>query len=127
MTTLNEKAREYAKNAKCPTYEDLTLLHRPEHAYNTTQYHQTGLYNGYIAGAAEALRWRDVNVELPPYYKPVNVIFNHKSKYEETYCEDYATCWLAVGDNGDYLWTINNTNELIPNNLILKWRPIETI
>lgn len=65
MTTLNEKAREYAKNAKCTTYEDLTLLHRPEHVYNTTQYYQTGLYIGYIAGATEMTRWRDVNVELP--------------------------------------------------------------
>lgn len=50
MTTLNEKAMEYLSE-KC----GLT----PKDNY------YTNIQNAYIAGATEATRWRDVNVELP--------------------------------------------------------------
>lgn len=49
-------------------------------------------------------RWSKVTLEnKPDYYHPVQ-IWDGSNQY---------VAWLAIGDDGDFLWTILGTNRLI--------------
>lgn len=45
-------------------------------------------------------------MNYPPYYKPVFVKYILRGLKEE----HIDKMWLAVNDNGEYLWTLTNNN-----------------
>lgn len=68
MTILEEMARGYTKsqciyNVNCNINESCVGCQWL--ANHITQAQMQNSYSGFIAGYTEALRWRDVNVELP--------------------------------------------------------------
>lgn len=78
--------------------------------------------DAYVTGAmteiSELLKWRDPKVELPNYYKTVLIKYLKDGLYR------YATAWLAVSDNDEYLWTIDETDVIINDKNVHFWRPI---
>lgn len=54
------------------------------------------------------------NKNYPPYYKPVFVKYKIRGFKEER----IDKMWLAVDDNGKYLWTLSNSNQCWPDRLI---------
>lgn len=126
MTTLNEKAMEYLSE-KC----GLT----PKDNY------YTNIQNAYIAGATEATRWRDVNVELPEDNQSLirestlTVLKGRKLGTVQTnkilvkYRNgdiDISTRCKCNGDNY-YWWSAHESFESNNDYNIVAWRPIETI
>lgn len=53
-------------------------------------------------------------MNYPPYYKPVFVKYILRGLKEEHIDE----MWLAVNDNGEYLWTLTKNNQCWPDGLI---------
>ncbi len=58
-------------------------------------------YSEYVASQD---KWIDFKDEKPKYYEPV-LCFG----------ESIFVCWLAVDDNGQYIWTVLGTNQTIEN------------
>lgn len=55
-----------------------------------------------------------INVK-PPYYKVINIEYwKGGRKYEDK-------AWLAVSDNGEYIWTLYNNDEIIMDSQIINW------
>jgi|TARA_B110000093_G_C12552612_1_gene238514 hypothetical protein len=56
------------------------------------------------------MNWIDIKKELPKYYEPVLVCYRYKgSGYGK------SVCWMAIGDDEDYIWTIAFTDTVIEN------------
>lgn len=56
-----------------------------------------------------------INSKKPPYYKVVNIEYwKGGRKYEDK-------AWLAVSDNGEYIWTLYNSDEIIMDSQIIDW------
>ena len=54
--------------------------------------------------------WIDIKEELPNYYEPVLVCYHYKGNDHGK-----SVCWLAVGDDGEYIWTIAFTETILRN------------
>lgn len=112
MKQLSEIAIEEIPNAFDP---DEILPARAQYLVNIER-------RGFIYGASymsnELLRWHDTNVELPDYYSAVLVKYLKDGLYR------YAVAWLSVSDNGEYLWTIDETDIIINDGNVHFWRPI---
>lgn len=57
--------------------------------------------------------WQDFKKSKPRYYEPVLVEDKNNHRH---------VAWLAVGDDGSLIWTLNTTNIILKN--ICKWRYI---
>lgn len=55
--------------------------------------------------------------EYPPYYQPVTIQYFDK----ETFGLYYDTAWVAVNDNGEYVWTSTKLNYVYLDSEILDW------
>lgn len=56
-----------------------------------------------------------IDSKKPPYYKVVNIEYwKGGRKYEDK-------AWLAVSDNGEYIWTLYNSDEIIMDSQIINW------
>ncbi len=56
-----------------------------------------------------------IDSKKPHYYKVVNIeSWKGGRKYEDK-------AWLAVSDNGEYIWTLCNSNEIIMDSQIIDW------
>lgn len=64
-------------------------------------------------------RWNDAKVILPDYYQVVEV------KYRSSGLLRISTAWMAPGDSGGYVWTIEATTRRINAANIIGWRNIE--
>jgi len=107
MKTINEKAQKYAVKTNCQpcinkdTDKDCTACNFSENSYN-----------GFIAGAAFAQQWYDVNDVLPK----VDNSFSDKVLIKDNNDEVFlAELW----DNGE--WEVYSTRAKTD---ILFWRPI---
>ena len=105
MKTTKELAKEYAD--RCQFLSDFP------HDWNSDQ-------SGYVAGATEAMRWIDPNIELPDYYKKVIV------KYERDDSKiDYACVSRLADDDGAYFFGDYRFDIVIDFDKVIGWRPIE--
>lgn len=62
------------------------------------------------------MSWIDIKQDLPKYYQQVLVMLKSGN---------YVVSWLAVTDDGCYIWTINTTNICLDDRNIIKWKYIE--
>ena len=110
MKTPQEAAREYAN----------------DNGFMLDEWHD--IHNAFLAGDAfgyrrgmeKAYRWINMEDEFPEYYKDVFV------KYKRDGIVRYEVCWLAIGDDDNYLRT-SSGGYLINRNDVIAWRPIEPI
>lgn len=109
--TPQEAAREYACDGITPNSLDCASCFN---IYGKCE------RNAYMEGFKEAIRWISVEDELPEYYKDVFV------KYKRDGIVRYEVCWLAIGDDDNYLWT-SSGGYLINRNDVVAWRPIEPV
>ena len=56
----------------------------------------------------------------PEYYKDVWIYYCLPGKTE---CIDRA--WLAVNNNGEYIWTISDNDQIILDKFVTKWEYIK--
>lgn len=57
----------------------------------------------------------NTKTNYPPYYHVVNIVYNNDGR------EEVAKAWLAVNDNGHYVWTIANTDIVISDRDVKSW------
>lgn len=57
----------------------------------------------------------------PEYYKDVLIYYCLPG---ET-LEHVKKAWLAVNDDGEYIWTRSDTEQIIPDEWVVKWKPIK--
>lgn len=57
----------------------------------------------------------------PEYYKDVQI---HYCIPGET-TKHVKTAWLAMNDNNEYIWTISNSDQVIPDDWVIKWEYIK--
>ena len=100
MKTTEEKAEEYADRGQ--------FLSDFPHDWNSD-------YRGYLAGATEAMRWRDPKVELPENGEPVIVKYMTARNKEKHGIGKYFD--LGIGNP----WTIEGST----SRNVIGWRPIE--
>lgn len=55
----------------------------------------------------------------PTYYKDVLISYKLPGKEIQK-----ATAWLAVNDDLECIWTISDTDIIIPDEYVLEWRAI---
>lgn len=112
MENINIKAKEYADKA----WSEIEEFNEDHVIFENI------VTNSFVAGAMtekfELLRWRNPKVELPDYYRAVLIKYLKDGLYK------YAIAWLAVSDNGEYLWTIDETDIIINDRNVHFWRPI---
>lgn len=77
------------------------------------------LYMGYLAGYKEVTRWRDPEVELPEYYKKVEI----KIKRDDVV--DYVNASLLAEDDGSLFFGDYNFMIFIKLKDVIGWRPIK--
>lgn len=69
--------------------------------------------------------WINIFSIRPPYYKPVKVrtISNDLQTIQTIPIQyQYYTAWLAIDDNGEYVWTIYDSDRIIDD--VCDWKPI---
>lgn len=103
--TVEEKAGEYAE--------------KTEAEYGFDMHPKTASFQGFIAGYAEAMRWRDPKIELPEYYKKVEI----KIKRDDVV--DYVNASLLAEDDGSLFFGDYNFAIFIKLKNVIGWRPIE--
>lgn len=57
----------------------------------------------------------------PEYYKDVLIYYQLPDESEE----HIKKAWLAVNDDGEYIWTRSDTEQIIPDEWITKWEYIK--
>lgn len=105
MTPIETKANEYAQTLHPIGIDEVSVIVRD-----------------FYAGYTEALRWRDVNVELPPFE---NVPINERTKYIVKVCTGSMTPKVDIR-----IWSLSNHRRWIGEMdwvSVTHWRPIETI
>lgn len=119
MTTLSEKAREYAQREFCQIGYcggETPCLFNANLDYEEMCGIVHAAYDAYIAGVTEATRWRYVNVELPELKEKV-LVKNNNGVVDIACLWDEKTktfCISQYGTDGIFLH-------------FDFWRPIETI
>ena len=73
----------------------------------------------YTKGYMEAMRWRDPKIELPEYYKKVEI----KIKRDDVV--DYVNASLLAEDDGSLFFGDYNFVIFIKLKDVIGWRPIE--
>ena len=73
----------------------------------------------FVAGHKEAMRWRDPKIELPEYYKKVEI----KIKRDDVV--DYVNASLLAEDDGSLFFGDYNFMIFIKLKDVIGWRPIE--
>ena len=109
MKTVEEKAREYAKKRIILENRD---KFSDEANLRAAEYYA---YKAYLAGYAEATRWRDPKVELPENGEPVIVKYMTARNKEKHGIGKYFD--LGIGNP----WTIEGST----GREVIGWRPIE--
>lgn len=114
MKTIEEKAREYAGIPQ--DVENPVFL-----KFNSDIYgHYARIkHEAYLSGANEAMRWRDPKVELPVYYKKVQL------KIKNGDIIDYVCASLLGDDDGSLLFGDYNHHVFVRVEDVIGWRPIE--
>lgn len=116
MNTIEERVKEYTEQAR----NTLDYEFNEDHVT-----FENIVESAFIAGAIsernEFLRWHDPKKELPDYYHTVLIKYLKDSLYA------YAAAWLSVNDNGEYLWTIAETDILIADRSVHGWRHIHEL
>lgn len=59
--------------------------------------------------------------EYPLYYRDVWIRYQLPGKSEEL----IKMAWLAVNDNGEYIWTRSDNKQIIPDDWVTKWEYIK--
>ena len=57
----------------------------------------------------------------PKYYKDVLIYYQLPSDSEE----QIEKAWLAVNDDNEYIWTISDTDRIIPDKFVIRWEYIK--
>ena len=57
----------------------------------------------------------------PEYYKDVLIYYQLPGESEE----HVEKAWLAVNDDLEYIWTKSDTDEIIPDKWVIRWRYIK--
>lgn len=83
------------------------------------------LSNAFLAGVEFANEWIETRHQYPPYYKTVNVMYEHSGYDYTTTYDNVTTCWLAVNDDGEYIWTVSGTNVVLMDKVVRKWKYID--
>lgn len=60
------------------------------------------------------------DIAYPEYYKDVWI---HYQMPDET-ADHIEKAWLSVNDNGEYIWTISDTDLIIPDDWVTRWKYI---
>lgn len=120
MKTPQEAAREYAETLW--SRESILEWEVSRDACKTRSERDflAGDAFGYRRGMEKAYRWINMEDEFPEYYKDVFV------KYKRDGIVRYEVCWLAIGDDDNYLRT-SSGGYLINRNDVVAWRPIEPV
>lgn len=61
------------------------------------------------------------DIAYPKYYKDVWI---HYQIPGET-IEHIEKAWLSINDNGEYIWTISDTDLIISDDWVTRWKYIE--
>ena len=61
------------------------------------------------------------DIAYPPYYHDVWI---HYCLPEET-TEIVEKAWLSVNDNGEYIWTKSENEQIIPDEWVVRWKYIK--
>lgn len=59
--------------------------------------------------------------EYPLYYRDVWIRYQLPGKSEEL----IKMAWLAVNDNGEYIWTRSDNKQIIPDDWVTRWEYIK--
>lgn len=59
--------------------------------------------------------------EYPPYYKDVWIFYCLPGEKSE----HIKLAWLSVNDNGEYIWTRSNDEQIIPDEWVTCWKYIK--
>ena len=57
----------------------------------------------------------------PEYYKDVLIYYQLPNDSEE----QVEKAWLAVNDDNEYIWTISDTDLIIPDKFVIRWEYIK--
>lgn len=57
----------------------------------------------------------------PEYYKDVLIYYYLPGESEE----HVEKAWLAVNDDLEYIWTKSDTDEIIPDEYVIRWKHIK--
>lgn len=76
-------------------------------------------HKSFMVGYKEAMRWRDPKIELPEYYKKVEI----KIKRDDVV--DYVNASLLAEDDGSLFFGDYNFVIFIKLKDVIGWRPIE--
>lgn len=60
-------------------------------------------------------------IVYPEYYKDVWIYYYLPGESEEL----IKMAWLAVNDNGEYIWTRSDNKQIIPDDWVTKWEYIK--
>lgn len=82
-------------------------------------FHKSIFSAGAVKGYAEAMRWRDPKIELPEYYKKVEI----KIKRDDVV--DYVNASLLAEDDDSLFFGDYNFVIFIKFKDVIGWRPIE--
>lgn len=105
MENIAALARQYARENDYIAYSQLSDLQEES-----------------LVGFNPVCNWIYIDEELPTYYKPVNIIYECIEYGFSTTYNNVTTAWLAVNDDGDYIWTINGTDVILPDDVVIKWK-----
>lgn len=113
MKTIEEKAEEYAEETILALYSDSELMQ--DFVQKLKKYAKID----FLAGYNEAMRWRDPKIELPEYYKKVEI----KIKRDDVV--DYVNASLLAEDDDSLFFGDYNFVIFIKLKDVIGWRPIE--
>ena len=99
--TVEEKAGMYAA--------------KTEADFGFDMHPKTASFQGFIAGYAEAMRWRNPKVELPESNEMVQIEYRHMMRDGNSYSHDRY-------DPKEQTWNIEEIDNEVK---VLYWRPIE--
>lgn len=51
----------------------------------------------------------------PPYYEVVFIEYLHRDRYI------IARAWLAIDDDDNYIWTLEESEEIIEDSRVINW------
>lgn len=129
MTTLNEKAKEYAQREFCQIGYcggETPCLFNANLDYEEMCGIVHAAYDAYIAGVTEATRWRYVNVELPSL--DVKILIKAIDGEVRTGSMINQHQFSFDGDSNSPHYTVRTNVKYCGGKAdIVSWRPIETI
>lgn len=58
------------------------------------------------------------DIAYPEYYKDVWIYYHSP----EEITDHVEKAWLSVNDNGEYIWTISDDEQIIPDEWVTHWK-----